>query len=163
MSAALEGSLAHFFPAEILQFLRLAEASGCLELERPGERAELFVDRGRPVFASTDGRSVRVGEILLHRGAIGSEALERALAEQRLRPVERLGGLLIAAGAATQRQVAEAVQEGIKRVIYGVMTWREGRFRFVPGHRPGGDVMDLDLELDRLILEGLREADQARR
>lgn len=38
-SGALQGELAHFFPSEVLQLLQLAQATGRLELERPGERA----------------------------------------------------------------------------------------------------------------------------
>ena len=48
---ALEGDLRHFFPTEVLQMLQLAQANGRLELERPREIVELFIERGRPVFA----------------------------------------------------------------------------------------------------------------
>lgn len=161
-AAALEGDIRHFLPSEILQFLQLAEATGRLLLERPGERAELFLDRGRPVFARTSGGSVRLGDVLVHRGAITRQSLERALEQQRERPSERLGALLIASGSATRDQVAPAVREVLKRIVYGFMLWREGRFRFAPDERVESDDMPLDLELDRLILEGLRQADQAR-
>ena len=56
MSAeSLRGDLRHFFPAEILQLLQLAQASGRLALERQRERAEIFVERGQPVLARTSG------------------------------------------------------------------------------------------------------------
>ena len=58
LPGALRGELAHFFPSEILQLLQLAQATGRLELERPGERAYLYVERGRPVFARTTGAAV---------------------------------------------------------------------------------------------------------
>ena len=161
-ASALEGDLRFFFPTEVLQFLQLAEATGRLEFERPGERADLFLEKGRPVLARTSGGSVRVGEILVHRGAISRESLERALAEQRSRSPERLGAVLVAAGIATRDQVAQAVNEGLKRVVYGLMLWREGRFHFLPGERVQSDDIPLDLDLDRLILEGLRQADEAR-
>ena len=51
----LRGDLTHFFPSEILQLLQLAQATGRLEFERPGERADLYVERGRPVYARTSG------------------------------------------------------------------------------------------------------------
>src|SRR6185503_7885283 len=88
---ALQGDLAQFFPSEVLQLLQLAQATGRLELERSNERADLFIERGRPVFARTSGGSVRAGQILVHRGIVTSEGLERALAEQRSRPDLRLG------------------------------------------------------------------------
>ncbi len=159
---ALQGDLAHFFPSEVLQLLQLAQATGRLDLVRAGEQAELFVERGRPVFARTSGGAVKAGQILVHRGAVSSEALERALAEQRARPGQRLGTLLVASGSATPEQVRGAVCEALRRIVYGLLLWREGSFRFLPGEQVGGEEVKLDLDLDRLILEGLRQADEAR-
>jgi glycine/D-amino acid oxidase-like deaminating enzyme len=159
---ALEGDLHHFIPAEVLQLLQLAQANGRLELERARERVELFIERGRPVFARTSGASVRAGEVLVHRGLLTPEALERALAAQRERPGERLGTRLVASGAISPEQLQLAVREVLRRIVYGVLLWRDGRFRFHPGQRVEAEDIQLDLELDRLILEGLRHADQIR-
>jgi len=159
---ALRGDLAHFFPSEVMQLLQLAQATGRLELERPGERAELFVERGRPVFARTTGPVVSTGQILVHRGLITRDALERALSEQGAHPDRRLGTLLVAAGAVRQEQVQSAVNEALRRVIFGLLLWREGTFTFHPGEQVGPEDMKLDLDLDRLILDGLRQADEAR-
>jgi hypothetical protein len=159
---ALRGDLVHFFPAEVLQLLQLAQATGRLELERGGEKAELFVERGRPVFARTSGGAVRAGELLVHRGVLTREALHAALEAQRATPGQRLGALLVASGAASPEQVQGAVHETLRRIVYGLLLWREGSFRFVPGDQVNGEDVKLDLDLDRLILEGLRQADEAR-
>jgi hypothetical protein len=156
---ALEGDLRHFHLPEILQLLRLAQATGRLDLERKSERAELFVEGGRLTFARTDARSVRTGELLVHRGHVTAAAVEEALNAQlgRGRP---LGTLLIEAGAAEPDHVRQAVHEALRRVVYGVLLWHEGRFRFVPGERRVNADLEIELDLDRLILEGLRQADQ---
>ena len=161
-AASLEGDLQHFFPTEVLQLLSLAQANGRLELERPRETVELFIERGRPVFARTSGASVRAGEVLVHRGMLAPERLAQALSEQQSRPGERLGALLVAGGAITPDQLQGAVHEVLRRIVYGVLLWREGRFRFHPGERAVAEDIRLDLELDRLILDGLRLADQQR-
>jgi Domain of unknown function (DUF4388) len=160
--AALAGDLRHFFPTELLQLLQLAQATGRLELKRVGEQAELYVERGHPVFARTSGGSVRAGEILVHLRQLTAAALERALAEQKARPGERLGALLVARGEVTPEQVQGAVRESLRRIVYGLLLWREGRFLFVPDERVEEEDIRLDLDLDRLILEGLRIADQSR-
>jgi hypothetical protein len=162
MSAALEGDLRHFLPSEVFQFLQFSGATGRLELERPGERAELFFEHGYPVLARTDGGSVRVGELLVHHGAISNETLARGLELQHVRPNDRLGTVLLAERLADREQVARAVEEVLKRIVYGLMLWREGRFRFTPGERVPGDDLAIELELDRMIMEGLRQADELR-
>ncbi len=163
----LAGDLEHFLPSEILQLVQLAQATGRLELSRaaPGaapEVVDVFFDRGRPVFARTSAQSVRTGEILVHRGHVTGEAVAEALEAQRHQPGRRIGQVLRSAGAATPESVAQAVHEGLRRILYGVLLWREGRFRFVAGERVEDNDLPLDLDLDRLILEGLRLADQSR-
>jgi hypothetical protein len=176
--SALEGDLGRFQPAEVLQLLQLAQASGRLELSRPAtgeprfarlpvgapdgtETVDIFFEQGRPVFVRTSGQSVRTGEILVHRGHATREAVIDALEAQRGGVGKRIGEVLAERGAAAPERVAQAVHEGERRVLYGVLLWREGRFRFLAGECPEDNDLPLDLDLDRLILEGLRLADQA--
>jgi hypothetical protein len=158
-AATLEGDLRHFFATEVLQFLQLTGATGRLEFERGGERAEVVFEHGRPALARTTGRSVRIGDVLVHRGAVPMETLEKALAEQRGRPDERLGAILLETGAASGEEIARAVGEVFRRIVCVLSLWPDGRFRFVPEEpRVAADV-PLEVELDRLILEGLHRAD----
>ena len=158
--SALEGELRHFQLPEILQLLRLAQATGRLDLERVSERAELFVQDGQLIFARTDARSVRTGELLVHRGHVSQAAVDEALKIQPLRG-RPLGALLIESGEATSDAVRRAVHEALRRVVFGVLLWDAGRFKFVPGMRHASPDLEIDLDLDRLILEGLRQADQS--
>jgi hypothetical protein len=170
--AALEGDLGRFQPAEVLQFLRLAQATGRLELSRPAagdpggegaaETVEVFFAEGRPVFARTSGQSVRTGEILVHRGHTTDAEVAGALEAQRRGSGKRIGEALAERGAVTPERVTQAVHECVRRILYGMLLWGEGRFRFFAGERARDGDPPLDLDLDRLILEGLRLADQAR-
>ena len=162
MPVVLEGDLTHFFPSEVLQLLQLAQAQGRLEFTRAGEQVDLWFDRGRPVFARTSGLAVRSGELLMHKNGITAHALGRALDRQRIEPGRRLGELLVEQGDASRPQVEDAVHEVLRRIVYNVILWRDGRFRFLPGEHSQREDITLDLDLDRLILEGLRLADQER-
>jgi len=163
--AVLEGDLGSFQPAEVLQLLQLAQATGRLELSRAAgevETVDVFFERGRPVFARTSARTVRTGEILVHRGHATRGAVLDALERQRRGDRRRIGEVLRASGAVAPEPVAQAVHEGERRILYGALLWREGRFRFLAGERAADNDLPLDLDLDRLILEALRLADQAR-
>jgi hypothetical protein len=161
MSVAFEGDLELFAPGEVLQFLGLTGATGRLVLEGPRERVEIGFECGRLVAARTSGRAVRTGEVLVHRGAVDRARLARALEAQRRVPGEPLGALLVRERAATSDQVRRAVEEVIRRILYGVTAWRRGRFAFHAGDAPPDDLA-LDLELDRVLLDGLSQADLAR-
>jgi hypothetical protein len=170
--AALKGDLGRFQPAEVLQFLQLAQVTGRLELSRLAtdasgaqgaeETVDVFFVQGRPVFARTSGQSVRTGEILVHRGYATHEAVVGALEAQRRGAGKRIGEMLAERSAVAPALVVQAVHECVRRILYGMLLWREGRFRFFADERVLDDDLPLDLDLDRLILEGLRLADQAR-
>ena len=161
MSAALHGDLRHFFPGEILQLLKLAQATGRLELERGGERADVFIERGQPVFARTSGVAVRMGDLLVHRGVVAPETIERVLSHPPSRADQRLGSRLVEAGAATPADIQQAVRDTLRRILYGLLLWRDGSFGFVPGEQVLDEDIRLDADLDRLILEGIRQEDES--
>jgi len=156
--AALEGDLARFVASDVLQFLRLAGASGVFSCERAGERVEMAFAYGRPLWASTTGRGVRVGDVLLHRGWAARSALDQALDEQRHRPGRRIGELMCERGVPVEC-VAASVNEVFRRLVCLLSLWPDGRFRFLPGEAADAADVELELELDRLLLEGLHQAD----
>jgi hypothetical protein len=169
--AALKGDLGRFQPAEVLQFLQLAQVTGRLELSRAAtgaagldgaeETVDVFFVEGRPVFARTSAPSVRTGEILVHRGHATQEAVVGALEAQRREAGKRIGEMLAERNAVEPGRVVQAVHECVRRILYGMLLWGDGRFRFFADERAQDDDLPLDLDLDRLILEGLRLADQA--
>lgn len=162
LTPALAGDLAHFGLGDVLQLLRLALATGRLELERPGERAELQIVRGRPAAARRSGRAVRTGDVLLHRRLLEPRALERALERQRREPGTPIGALLAGSGDAAPEAVAAAVEEVIRRVVVGLALWPAGRFAFEPGAGLAPAAVPLALDVDRLLLEAFPQADLAR-
>ncbi|NOT35489.1 MAG: DUF4388 domain-containing protein [Candidatus Eisenbacteria bacterium] len=162
-ASILDGNLAHFHLPEVLQLLRLARATGRLDLDRAGEHASVWVENGQPVFARTSGGAVRLGDLLVHRRSVSREALELLLSIQREQPGRRLGEMLVAAGATTSDEVRAALQDMMRRVVFGLLLWREGHFAFSIGDRTLSPEIRLDLDLERLILEGLRLADESGR
>lgn len=159
-ATALEGDLSRFVAGDVMQFLRLAGASGRLECERHGERVDIAFVHGRPLWASSTGRAVRVGDVLVHRGWAAVSDLDAALADQRRRPERRVGALMRERGVPLEH-VSASVGEVFRRLVCLVSLWPDGRFRFVPGDAVAAEADDgeLELELDRLLLEGLQQAD----
>ena len=63
--------------------MQLSQATGRLEFMRDDETAQLFFERGRAVFARTSGASVKAGQILVHRGLLRPDVLERRWPSRR--------------------------------------------------------------------------------
>lgn len=163
-NAALQGDLAVFHPADVLQALAIALATGYAVFRRGEHITEVFVERGKPVFARTTAPALRIGDILVQRGVVSADALEDAVAIQRAGSwSERLGAILVHAGQITPDQLNQAVDECLRRILYALFLWREGDFEFYAGGKSEFQDVRTELELDRLILEGLRLEDEAQR
>ncbi len=157
-AAALEGDLGRFGAAEVLHWLRWAQATGRAEFRRAAETIALVLEAGRLVEARSDGRSVRTGDVLVHRHQVTPQMLAVALSAQREQG-GRIGERLIEDGAAEPGCVRQAVEECARRVVYRLLLWREGRFRFVPGARWSGGSLPVEMDLEQLVLDGLRVSD----
>jgi len=155
---ALAGDLARFVATDVIQFLRFAGATGRLEFERGGERVTIAFAGGRPEWATTSGRAVRLGDVLVHRGWIARGTLESALADDA--EPGPVGAIARRRGVATEH-VGAAVCEVFRRLVCLLSLWPDGAFRFVPGAAGTVDDAALDVELDRVLLEGLHQADLA--
>ncbi len=67
-----------------------------------------------------------------------------------------LGEIALADGRVAEARVGAASGE---KAVYRLLGWREGQFAFVPGPPPAERRMDR--KLDELLLEGLRQSDEA--
>lgn len=160
---ALQGDLAVFHPADVLQALSIAMSTGRAVFRRGEHSTEVIVERGRPVFARTSAPALRIGDILVQRGVVTAEALDEAVAIQRAGSwSERLGAILLHAGQVTRDQLDQAVDESLRRILYALFLWRDGEFVFYAGAASDVQDVSVNLELDRLILEGLRLQDETR-
>lgn len=160
MSVALEGTLEHFLPVQILRLLQMTRATGRLHIIRGDENAELFLNDGRKIFARTSGVTVRVGDVLVNRGDIRPEALELTVAVQQDQPGERIGRMLVESGVVEPEKVRDAVLEVQRRIVCRILLWERGIFRFYPGEQAEREDITLDLDLDGLIVKAMRLADE---
>ena len=154
----LRGNLAIFGPISVLQLINLEQTSGELTFESSGNTAHIYFERGSVTYAEIADRRMKLGEFLLSRGLITRDDLDRGLDAQGLR--RRLGAVLVEMGALNQAMLEGAIEEQIKEVVYEVVRWRAGRFRFTNGRRPKSQDVFIDIPLDYLILEGLKRLDE---
>jgi hypothetical protein len=155
----LQGRLEVIEPMAVLQMLHNVRATGRLNLSAQRNRADVFFERGNISFASVDARPSRIGELLVEQGAIERSTLQRFLDEKR--PRKKLGARLVESGAVAAELIEHAVETQIREVIYEVVRWREGRFRFRSGERPVGEDILNQAPLAHLMLEGARRMDEA--
>jgi hypothetical protein len=161
---AIEGPLRELGIHDVFQLLDLSRKTGRLRVAsalRDNEGA-VFFDRGRVIAASIRSNPHPLGELLLRAGKIGEGDLARARSQQDARtPRRRLGEILVEFGVITPRELERQVRLQVETVIFELMSWQEGTFRFEEG-----DVSDAptdavgSISTESLLMEGARRIDE---
>jgi hypothetical protein len=158
MEKALEGDLACFEVPDLLTFLHQGQRSGVLSMERPDQETKLYLRAGNPVFAASSRDDLRLGALLVRHGRLGQDVIDEALQHQTLRG-PRLGRLLVVTGQITEAELASFLKVQVSEVIFETFGWAAGSFTFWERIPPPPTAVTLEMEIENLVLEGIRRVD----
>jgi CheY-like chemotaxis protein len=163
----LRGDLRVVPLAEVLQLLDVQEQSGVLTVERSGARVDIYFRRGRVDQATAEGVPE---EFLLGRFVLDAELMQRADFESFLesraesgKPAQRLiGQQLVKLGLLAEADLKTCLTRQSSELIYEILRWRHGRFRFSAGIELPPSVIDaaLGLDVEAVLMEGYRRVDE---
>jgi hypothetical protein len=142
------------FPGLIYSVLSQRE-TGVLTLTDGTSIKSIYIQSGQPIFATSNDRDDRLGQVFFKAGLISLESLLAAL--ERSRQVnKRLGTLLVEMGLIQPHDLVEAVLTQVRNIICSLFLWTRGRYRHLPGPLPTEEVITLKLSAANIILEGIR-------
>jgi CheY-like chemotaxis protein len=167
----LRGDLRVVPLAEVLQLLDVQEQSGVLTVERSGARVDMYFRRGRVDQAIAEGVP---DEFLLGRFILDAELMARgdfeAFLESRQRgsspsgvaSTKLLGQSLVKLGHLAEADLKAVLTRQSTELIYEILRWRHGRFRFSAGMELPPSVIDaaLGLDVEAVLMEGYRRVDE---
>jgi hypothetical protein len=128
-------------------------ATGSLKVEGPSYQKALYFRGGRVLFGSSNDPRDQLGSILIESGKITPEQLEDVSA--KMGPGSPLAKVLADTGFVNQRELGEAAQVKVERILSDVLSYDTGSFEFEDGVLPKGAV-DLKLSTERLVLSAVR-------
>ena len=157
---SLEGHLSDLSLPDILQIVHLSKKSGALNLESPAGKGRVVFHDGQILYASMQGKE-RLGERLIREGVLIDGDLETVLRIQKDRKVyEPLGAILTENKLIEQDALEAFIQSQIKEVIYEMLSWEEGTFRFEPELPMPNIPQNISVSTEYILLEGTRLKDE---
>ena len=160
---SLEGHLSDFSLPDILQIVHLSKKSGVLNLENSSSNGRVVFHDGQILYASLQGKE-RLGERLIREGMIRENDLETALRIQKDRKVyEPLGAILTENKFIEKDILDNLIQSLIKEVIYELLSWEEGVFRFEPEKEMHNIPQGISVSTEYILLEGTRLRDEGKK
>lgn len=145
------------FPALLYSILNRAD-TGVLTLTGDAAEKTIYVQDGRPTFATSSDRDDRLGQVLFKTGQVSLDGLMEAV-EVSVRTGKRLGTVLVEQGLIQPHELVEGVRTQVRAIIHSLFVWTRGRYRYSPGALPTDEVITLKLSPGDLILEGIRTID----
>lgn len=160
---AIQGPLRELGVHDVFQLLDLGRKTGSLRItsELRQNEGTIWFDRGAVVAAGIRSNPHRLGALLLQAGKVRAEDLARAVALQERGDRRRIGDILIAIEALTQRDLTEVVRAQVEDVVFTLLGWSEGYFIFEeadPGTIPR--EVDIRVSTESVLLEAARRVDE---
>ncbi len=162
MEKILEGNLARFEVPDILTFLNMGGRTGVLVLERAVQETKLFFREGKPVFATSSTEELRFGNMLVRFGKVKRDVLD-GLLQRHSAAGHRIGQVLLSEKILREDELASFLKVQVSEVIFDSFGWHEGTFIFYDRIPPPATAVTLEMDLQNLIMEGVRRMDERAR
>ena len=116
----------------LLDLLAWRRVSGKVQIVAGSEVYGIYIDSGRILAATSTHRTLRLGHLLLQRGAVEPVFLHDILRGRRSIPAGRaLGGVLIAEGAITVEDLEFTVQEQVVEILARLLSLDRATFQLI--------------------------------
>jgi hypothetical protein len=158
---AIEGPLRELGIHDVFQLLDLSRKTGTLSVtsELRGNEGTVRFQNGRVVAAAIRSNPHRLGDQLMRAGRVTAAQVAAASAEQARRGGGvRLGEILLEMGVISRKELERQIRIQIEAVIFELLSWSEGFFRFEEGPVQGDPMVEISTEA--LLMEGARRIDE---
>lgn len=158
---ALEGSLKEFGLADILQLIYFQRKSGVLTIQSRSDRIRIGFHEGNIVSAESRRKLYdnRLGRILVREGVVSIDNLKRVIEEQK-KSGHKLGHILVARKLVSADKIRKHLTGQITEMVVHIFAWKEGRYVFNPQAVPIDKELNLSVDTNHILMDGMRMHDE---
>lgn len=156
---AFEGNLSTMSVADLLQWAANGRQTGTIRISRGDVTKMIYIRDGVIVSCTSTDPKEFLGHFLVSRGVITEDQLQRACVTQD-RSSGLLGQILIEQGALSHETLREMLRVKAEEAIFELFTWSDGIFQFDEGELPSFELVPISLDVQGLVLEGMRRIDE---
>lgn len=161
MDLDLQGNIEKFTLPEIFQLIAVSRKSGTLGIQKDDSIVMIYFKNGDIVYGYGPRQTFHLGQLLKERGKLSAAQLEDAINTQaRTQNSKRLGEILIHKKFIERADLQEVVREQIQELLYSLLSWQTGSFKFYENQFPTDEEITVNLSVENVIMEGLRRLDE---
>jgi len=158
----LESSLDVMEQADLLQWLQSAKKTGVLRVSSGAAMRRVYFKDGGIIACSSNEPRLLLGQFMLANGRLEEAALQEFMKLQE-RSGQSLGKLLVDAGKISEVELQFLLTAKAEEVLFSVLEQEHGNFRFEPDQSPPADSMRVELNVQTVLMEGVRRLDELER
>jgi len=157
----LRGDITDFPLTEIVQIIGASRQTGTLVLDGEISKLSIRFHNGNPVQTeSTDNRE-KIGEILMKNNEVDRrDVIDAILIQKRYSENgdnKRIGNILIEMGSVSRRIIDKYLSTQTIESMYEILSEKKGTFRFETEETNPDANEPVTLNIEELILQGLRQ------
>jgi len=131
---------------------------GALKITKEKGEKVIYFNAGMLIFATSNESQDLFGNILVKKGRISREDLNKVIAGQN--SGKKIGALLVEKNLFTREEIISCLKMQIEEIVYSLFGWKDGLFEFVQDQAPPPDVILCELNPMNIIMEGTRRIDE---
>jgi hypothetical protein len=143
---------------DIFQLIFSSKKTGVLKVTNGNSIRQIYFREGSLIHASSNDEQDLFGNMLLKKGRISKEELNRVLVSQK--EGRKIGALLVDKKLFTREEIFECLKMQIEEIVFGLFGWKESDFEFIEGQSPPEGSIQTELNPMNLIMEGTRRIDE---
>jgi hypothetical protein len=155
----IRGTLNTMSVSDLLQFLASGRKTGTLKLGLGDIVKHIYLEEGLIVGSSSNDPKEYLGQVLLHYGKIEEAQLQTAMEIHR-QSGGKLGMILSSHGFVSQDDVVEVLRTRTLEIIYDLFIWEEAHFEFFDEEPPPKDMIRIQVEVTKVIMDGIYRIDE---
>ena len=165
MDLDLHGNIERFTLPEIFQLISTSRKTGTLGIQRGDNIVMVYFKDGGVIYGYGPRKTYHVGRMLVENKRITPQQLDEAIAEQarNVASGKRLGQILVDKKHVDRADIEEVVRRQVEELIYSLMAWDHGSFKFYEDQFPTEEEITVNLSTENVVLEGLRRLDEITR
>ncbi len=158
----LKGSINLMAIADILQWINQGGKTGLLRMQGRRFQKTIYFREGNIIATGSTNPKEYLGQFLISYGKITEEGLKSVLEAQEKSDL-MLGKILVDEGILTLTEMKMFLKLKAEESLYDIFLWDEGDFEFMEDLQIEKELIEINLNVTSVILEGVRRVDEWKR
>ena len=156
----IKGPLNDMSISDILQMLSLGNKTGELTITNEENLVYIYVKTGKLKGVRWMNREDKLGKILVEKGYINEDILNKVLTFQESEPGIPLGEILLDHDLIDRKILIENIKKKLRYTIIELSEWDNGHFVFESGKESEDMGIEIAIKIDDMLLESVALQDE---